>query len=400
MATRRDREQQEKRKNMAKEWAKKPSLSAGEGTCIRLPEGVQFFKLDKLGIVKVDFMPYIAGKLNRRADEGEPYFELEYEAHRVPTGDGTRYYLCTEKMGLGRCAVCDWLKRNGATADPELLKTLRTTTRHLWCVNPDPGNTKATLKVFDSNHYNKKRGFGEQMAAVINTLDEDEDPFALVGGSTAVLTVGEDSFPGGKYNLVERIDLKPRKYEYPEAMLKNAPCLDQCLVVPEYDEVAKLLETGESSKPTKNGHEPERKADDKPASRKPKEDDKPKKRKGPNAEDMELNVGDVVTHERYGECEITEISDDGYEITIEDNRRKAHLVEPDDVTLVPVKGKEKPREEPTRKKTKSEPVELPLDDDDDPADDDDDLDDDDGDDPEDFDTEQPEEKPRSRSRNR
>lgn len=233
----------EERRTSARDWAKKPSLSGFESMCVKLPEGVEQYKLE-IGIHKVDFMPYKAGKWNRRADEGFAHFELEYEAHRVPTGNGTQLVLCRRATMDKSCAVCDWLKRNGGHADRDLVAKLRATTRHLWVVNDRPGSKKNTLKVLDANHFNKKKGFGEQMAAAINTLDEGAEPFNLKGGYYAVLTIEEETFPGGKYTLASRIDLRPRDYDYPSDILDRAPCLDDCLIDPGYDDVLRLLDTG------------------------------------------------------------------------------------------------------------------------------------------------------------
>ncbi len=148
-----------------------------------------------------------------------------------------------------KCGACDWLNQHGNTADQKLVKSLRSQKRHLWLVNDKPGSGKnPTLKVFDSNHWNKGRGFGEQMAVVINTLDEDDEPFSLQGGSTATLTVEEDFFEKTKYRVVVRIDFKPRKYEYDAKLLKSKdwPCLDALLIDPGYDKILQVLQTGVS----------------------------------------------------------------------------------------------------------------------------------------------------------
>lgn len=241
MATRRE---QEKRRSKAREWAEQQSKGF-EPTAVKLPDGVEFLKFTKAGVYKVDFLPYRVGRNNPRADKGTDHFEREYEVHRIPTADGGRLYCCREKCFRKKCAVCDWLKENGGSADPQLTKELRSKTRHLWLVNEEPGNTKApVLKVFDSNHYNKGKGFGEQMVDVFTSLDEEVEPFVLKGGYTAKLRVIEDSFSGRKYWPVTRIDLEKHDYNYPSSLLDEAPCLDDCLVDPGYDEVMKLLTTG------------------------------------------------------------------------------------------------------------------------------------------------------------
>lgn len=401
MALNREREKQKARRMSAREWAKKPSLSGSESTCCKLPDGFEWFKLSKAEVVKVDFLPYTAGKFNRRADEGTEHFELEYEAHRVPTGNGVRLYICRHKVFNKPCAVCDWLKKYGSTADEELIGKLRATTRHLWVVNDEPGNVKNSLKVYDSNHYNKKKGFGEQMAVAINTLDENADPFALVGGYTAVLTVEEDSFPGGKYFLCSRIDLRPRKVDYPASVLTKAPCLDDCLIDPGYDSVMQLLETGgdtgstdrngdddapvkSRSKPTPADDEDDDDDDDEPvparkssqAAVKDEDDDDddedepvPPKKAGkgkvndPTAEDMGIVKGTPVVY-KGEQCEVVKVSGDGTSLTLEDEDGEKYTgVAPSAVKRVAVKEDEDDDEPPPPVKSKGKKT-APVDDDD------------------------------------
>lgn len=269
------REKEKSRRTSARSWAESQERSF-EPTTIRLPEGIEQWKPDKPGKYEVDFLIYRVGKGNPRADEGMEHFEREYEAHGIETPSGFRMYTCRWHAFHKKCAPCDWRKRNG-NADPELLKSLRGKTRHLWLLNDQPGKTKnVKLKIFDSNHYNKGKGFGEQMAEAINSLPEDAEPFALEGGYTATLVVKEDTMGGGKkYLYVARIDLRPRKHDYPESLLEDAPCLDDCIVDPGYDDIMALLD-GEV--PDKSG---------------PDEDDKPKSKNRPERDDTEEDDEDL-----------------------------------------------------------------------------------------------------------
>lgn len=275
MASRREKEKS--RRTSARSWAESQERSF-EPTTIRLPEGIEQWKPDKPGKYEVDFLVYRVGKGNPRADEGMEHFEREYEAHGIETPSGFRMYTCRWHAFHKKCAPCDWRKHNG-NADPELLKSLRGKTRHLWLLNDQPGKTKnVKLKIFDSNHYNKGKGFGEQMAEAINSLPEDAEPFALEGGYTATLVVKEDTMGGGKkYFYVARIDLRPRKHDYPESLLDDAPCLDSCIVDPGYDDIMALLD-GEV--PDKSNDEDDR-------------DDEPKGKKRPEREDTEEDDEDM-----------------------------------------------------------------------------------------------------------
>jgi len=353
-----DRSRRERQKTNALNWAKQQERSFESQ--IKLPEGVVQYKLDKVGVYRIDVMPYIVGKNNPRAQEGDIHFEREYEAHRIPTPDGNRMFCCRMKCFGKKCAACDFLRMQGGTADQNLVKSLRTTTRHLWVVNDKPGDSANPLKVFDTNHYNRGLGFGEMLAEAITSVADYASFFELDGGYTLQLSVKEQTWPGGKFNAATRIDFLPRKYTYKDKMLDSAPCLDALLVDPGYDHVAKLLNPD-----TQGGEEEER--DTARTSSQPDDDDDtppPKKRppaddddddesenKDPTAADLGLEIGDKVKHEEYGVCKIIHVSGDGTSLRIKDKEGDVHkAIAPSEV-----------------KKLKDEPAKKPP-----PADDDDD----------------------------
>lgn len=409
-----------------KDWSKKPTLGGFEATCVKMPDGVELIKLPSEGIVKWDFMMYLAGKHNRRADEGFPFYNLEYEAHRVPTGgENKALYLCAAVMFGKKCAVCDWLKKHGyKLGSPKAVDEIkRTTTRHLWVVNDKPGDPKNKLKILDQNCYNKKKGFGEQMAALMRTLDENDNPFDPIDGSTFVITCEEDTFPGGKYSVASRIDLRPRKYSYPESIVEKAPCLDDCLVEPNYDEIWSLLEEGPTNTSTSTStntkttgeagvgkKKKDEDDDDKPTkSKKRPPDDEDDETEEPDADDEDededgeedaddgeddeeggsktakqlgIKVGSKVKFNKR-KYTVLRVSSDGTLITLEDeDELQKKNINPNDVELLDDEGdddeedkpKAKPKAKPPAKKVASKHA---ADDDDDDEDDTDDDEDDD-----------------------
>lgn len=230
----------------ARQWAKEKDRQ-WEPTCVKLPDGTEFYKLEKVGPVQVDLMLYRIGKDSVEGEEGFVTHKREYKCHNMPGPDGkVKRYIC--RAGTfnppRKCAFCDWLARKGGSADPQLVQQLRQGSRLLLVINDKPGNSKNKFKVFDTFYYMKKQGFGEQLKAVINTLDEDEEPFHWEGGYTAVFTVDELTMPTAKFKAVVRIDLRKRKYDYEESVLDLAPCLDDCLIDPGYKEMKELLEGG------------------------------------------------------------------------------------------------------------------------------------------------------------
>jgi hypothetical protein len=329
MATKRERDKQTARKSKAREWAAKQGQSS-DSACLNLPEGVEFYKL-KEGIEKLDFMSWIAGEGNPRADEGEECFNRMYEVHWVTTAQGRRPVSCRKYCFGRKCAVCNWLVKHGATADPETVKSLRAKRRHLWLVRDKLGDPKAPFKVLETGDKNKGAGFAEVMSDAINSLDEDVEDFtSLESGLTAVLTVKPQTGGEFKYLAATRIDFKPRKYTYPETLLKKAPCLDKIIVDPGYEEVMELLETGGPEDEAEDEADPERNGDtddDTPARGKskaksqveePDDEDGDGDGDDPTAEDLDLNKGDKVLYQNT-ECTITKVSGDGTSLTLKDD---------------------------------------------------------------------------------
>lgn len=370
MATRREKDKQKRRKSDAQAWAHQQG-SSGMSTCVKLPDGVEFWKPTP-GTHLLDFMLYVVGKNNPRADEDMLHFERTYDAHRVPTADGARLFACRLKCFGKSCYGCDWLRNNSRTADQDLVKQMRATTRHLWLVNDKPGDKKNPLKVFDSNHFNKGMGFGEMMADALGDVPEYRNFADLEGGMTLQLKVKEDTFPGGKYNKVTRIDFLPRKYSYPESLLEDAPCLDECIVLVSNEDFKLAMEGGSDDSDDKEDNDTPKKSlrtsrqqvnhdEDED-----EDDDKPvKKKKEATADEVGLEAGDEVEYED-DTCVIKSISRDGTSLTLEnDEGDLIKGVGPDEVEKLEAKPKKK------GKSAKQEEDDEDLEDDEDEDEDDD-----------------------------
>ena len=247
---RREREKQQARKVNARDWAKQQS-SGFEPTAVRLPDGLEWFK-PKKGVQIVDVMPYLAGKRNRRADEGFQAFEFEYGVHRIPCLDGKRrWYCCPWDNFRKPCYTCNWVNNNPTKADKATLTAMRSSVRHLWVFNDKPGDLTNILKLYDSNHYNKGKGFGEQVGRSIeywHTINPKADscPFSdLQGGLRMSILWEEDTFPGGSpYLYAARIDFLPRDYDYPDDFISRVPCLDNLLIEVGSDVLKEAMEGG------------------------------------------------------------------------------------------------------------------------------------------------------------
>lgn len=398
------RNKDERRRTSAVDWAK--SQAKGSSTsAIKLPEEFEFYKLEQ-GTHIVDFMLYRAGSHNKRADKGFEHFELEYGVHRIKKPDGTTGVFCCSWVCFEKpCYCCKWINDHGRTADPEVLKSLRVSTRHLWVINDKPGDKKNKLKVLDTGHYNRGSGFGEQIADAITARPDKYGNFAdPVEGLKAQLTVKELTFPGVKYNGLTRLDFIERNYEYPESVIDKAPCLDDCLVETPAKTFQQLLdqepededEDEDEDTVEQNVDEDDDDQDEKSVkSRKksePEEDDddsassKGKKGKSdPTAKELGLKVGMLVMY-RKNEYEIIKISGDGTSLTIEDEEgAQMRAIAPEDV--MKVKGKEDMDEDEDNSDEDEKPVKGKkkpvVDDDDEEEDEEEESEEDDSDDEED-----------------
>lgn len=235
---------------------------------LRLPEGVNFFKVDKAGIRLIDVMPYIMKTDGRYADKGEPYWEKTFWTHRNvgPNGD---MVICPNKTAGKKCPICEHraAMTNNADADEDELKALAPKERQLFLVK-DPKDVERGLQVWDVSSFL----FGNLLESRIENADEDEeeewDTFAdLETGSTLRLTFAEKTLAGNKFYETTSIDLKRRKVQYSDSDLDENPCLDDLLVIRDYDDLKKLFlmvddDDDDDAKPTRRRQKPVMNDDD------------------------------------------------------------------------------------------------------------------------------------------
>lgn len=282
------RVEQQERRSKARSWAtEEPEKRAYEPTAVKLPEGVEWIKFEaKTQTVTWDFMPYRCGRHNKRADEGELHYVVEFEQHRVPGADGRENRYVCGKFFDKPCAVCKYL--NSKRPDKDTYNALKGKTRLLWVINDKPGDKKNPLKVLETAMYNRGMGFGEQVRDLVTSIEEEEFvedcfPFSLKGGRSVQMKIKEEEYNGNPYGNPTRLDLIPRKYDYPESVLDAAPCLDECLIEPDYDLIWALL----------NGEE----VAEKPAKAIPKAPEPPKGRAPTPADDEDDDLDDDLDDE-------------------------------------------------------------------------------------------------------
>lgn len=333
--SRREREQRDQRRASAEDWAKNQGRDF-EPTAVKLPEGTTFFKLERVGTYEVDFIEYVAGKGNPRADEGYLHFEREYCVHRIPMPNGrASLYCCLYETFKKKCPVCEYVNANGNTADKELIKSLKPQVRHLWNVI-DRGSKEQKVQVFDSNHFNRGSGFGEQIADALLSVPKYRTFARAEGGYTLHLTVKELALGQnrGTYKAVTRVDFVPREKDLPDDIVEQCVCLDDCLIEHSYDELKRILlqepVEGKRAEAKDSGKEPRRQREREPERIREPEQERPQRR-GPAAdsrnghdddddakpEPPKVRKGDRVRYKKT-EYDVIAVADGG-SLTLEDD---------------------------------------------------------------------------------
>ncbi len=213
-------------------------------TAIQIPEDFEEFEIDKAGVYKFDLLPYVVGKGNPFADEGELHYERTYYVHRG-IGANQESYVCSAKSWGKKCFICE--HRTELSRDPEadedLIKSIAPKERQLWLLL-DLTDPERPVKIWDISYYL----FGKQLDTRIKNADEDDDwgVFAdLEEGLT--LKVAFDEENAGKFTWfsASSIDFKKRK-PYDEDILERTCCLDDLLIETAYEKLkAIFLQSGE-----------------------------------------------------------------------------------------------------------------------------------------------------------
>jgi hypothetical protein len=355
-------------------------------SCVQLPEGCEKFD-PKPGSHKVDFLPWVSTERNKTSDgEGYEVCQMTYARHVIASPDGKKYIACrnTQALGKKRCAVCDWLVKHGKSLDEDTAYEMKAKNRQLWLVNDKPGKKDNPLKVYDTTDKqpSRKQGFVDILMDAMDTSPDEYGHFWGLGkdGKTLLLKVAEQTGGDFKYDAVTRVDFLPRKYEYPEEMIHENPCLDDCVIDPGYEKVMELLdvgseipeEEGEEETPERNGRkardkeeEPEE-GDLNQESGDEDEDNPTPPKKGGKA--PKFKVGDEVTYNGM-ECVVRKVSPDGLSYTLEDDEDETYKsISPDEMEAMDSSDLDDEDEPPAKGGKKKAP---PEDEDEDDLDDED-----------------------------
>lgn len=316
--------------------------SGFENTAFEMPDDKTQFSLKSDKAVRLDIIPYEVGDGNPWADKGQLHYERTFWVHRSVGVDGTSY-VCLNKTQGDPCPICEHRAklRMDPDSDDDLIKDLKPKERQLFNVINTKERNKG-VQIWEISHHL----FGKRLDKEIQNSDEDDgyEKFAeLDVGFTLKCAVDAKSFGSNSFYEVTSINFKPRDEDYDEDILEKTTCLDDILIIKDYDELKEIfLQTTDED---------------------PKEEKKDKKSKKGKDEDPEpepddnWEKGDRVVVEVEGEDfpgKLTSVDDDDKTANVEfDDGDKMDDVAFDDLEPEPPKTDKSKKDKDKKDKGKS-----------------------------------------------
>lgn len=209
--------------------------SGGGGGYLRLPQGMEFCKIEK-GTKEIDVLCYeVKSKHYSKAVPGELFYRREYKVHRN-VGAEKKPQVCLTSFGR-KCPICEYRDElaKDFKANEKLVGELKPQIKDLFYVDPDGKGKK--FQVLDVSHHN----FTKKLMEEVREGDEDFVGFAdLERGYTLKARFVEESFAGNKYLECTRVDFTARP-DYRESILDELPDLDTLLIELPYDKLNKMF---------------------------------------------------------------------------------------------------------------------------------------------------------------
>jgi hypothetical protein len=212
-----------------------------------LPKGVNMYKPDPGGRVRLDVMPYIVSdKKHLDRDEeyeiaipGEPWYKKPYKVHKN-IGPNDESVVCPRTFGKP-CPICEHrlqLTKEGET-DKEALKALAAKDRNLYVVIP------LGHKDYDETPHIMDISWWLFQDLLNDELEEDESnevfPDLEEGKTLKIRWDSKKIDKGQPYAEVSRIDFVDREEAYDESIMDEVPDLDKVLKVLPYKELEALF---------------------------------------------------------------------------------------------------------------------------------------------------------------
>ena len=211
-----------------------------DNTAFELPEDMKQFSIKSDKALRLDIIPYEVGEGNPFADKGELHYERTFYVHRGIGVDGTSY-ICLRKTNDEACPICEFRAKltKDPDADEDLIKDLAPKERQLFNVINTKEKNKGVQLWEISFHL-----FGKTLDREVKNSDEEDnyENFAeLEGGFTLKCGIEEKSFNRQSFYEVVSINFKPREEDYDEDILEQTTCLDDILIIKDYDELKDIF---------------------------------------------------------------------------------------------------------------------------------------------------------------
>lgn len=194
----------------------------------------------KKGINSIDIIPFwVATDNHPTTKKGEPDYKMEIYVHKNLGPNRDKLVLCLAEMYGKPCPVCEERKRlKEDGADDDLIKKLYAQRRVVYNVI-DLDNEDKGIQIFDVSYYDFERNIVDEIA------DEDGTivPSDLDEGKTIVFKGKDSKYKGHAFiKILEgSFGFEDREEAYDEEIVDDAFALDELLIVPDYDEVKKLI---------------------------------------------------------------------------------------------------------------------------------------------------------------
>lgn len=190
----------------------------------------------------VDIIPYIAGPNDKDISEGEPTYTFEYLVHRN-VGPNNLMFLCLQEMYNKPCPICEHrMQLIEAGSDDTVWKPLFARKRNLYnIICYDRGEEEKGIQVWDEAYFyseknimaiSKKRGRGGKIGKLQNFSDVDK-------GKSVSFQI-EPAVSKNDFKTYTGFTFEERDYTIEDELLENTFCLDEIVLIPEYEDISEI----------------------------------------------------------------------------------------------------------------------------------------------------------------
>lgn len=221
-------------------------------------EGVKFWK-PEVGTHAVDIIPYkvTSNKHPHKIKAGGIDYVLDVWVHRF-VGPNKDNFLCAEKMGKGRCPICEEFrdkfddvlaeKKDDISDDKEAYKAAKKELSHLLPKQRvyynliDLDDLEAGIQIYEAPWFWFEKTLVNNFAAKKSRKPSTPYFWQHDEGLTILVSSTQDSHNGREFVKSLPTSFEDREVQYEEDIIDQAYSLDSLLVIPSYEEVEASLQ--------------------------------------------------------------------------------------------------------------------------------------------------------------